>query len=77
MTLQLRPENALSFWEQAAQAEIGIAITLGDPAVIRSAQADLYRAREGREDLKAIRIVLPKSGNELWLVKDTVDRLMD
>lgn len=70
----MTPTIALELWARAASEEIGIIITLADPADKRRVENALYEARAemgGFQDL-----MLAKPGDkpeELWIIKKTTD----
>lgn len=62
----------LDYWLQALDAEIGIAITTDNRALLRQ---HLYRARAEADnpDLDNIVILLPEAEDQIWLVHRHAD----
>ena len=64
-------ETLLSLWAQALAAEVGIAIST---EARRALANELYEARKGFPEYKAVSIFMPPDEGELWLVRKDADK---
>lgn len=72
----MTPTVALALWRRAAEEEIGIIISLADPADKRRAEGALYDARKEARDPTLADLMIAKPGDaphELWIIKKTTD----